>query len=101
MSQVKFNTTYKGLPAQVVSGWDRPLGYYHLTIYNVRLDADEDVLWDGLSKLGFCRDIKLLREVIEGLGIKPPPDFYERVALNEGNVLHSYSESKGWTVRRL
>lgn len=46
MSQISFDTTLNGNPVQVVTGWDRPLGYAHLTVY----DRDGEVVYCNLDE---------------------------------------------------
>jgi hypothetical protein len=94
MSQIKFNALYEGKPAQVMAGWDRQLGYYHLTIFDLDPKAEEEVLWDGLSKHGFCRNLNTIRDTLDDLGITPPPGLYYLVEEREGNVIYVWDASK-------
>ena len=75
MSQVKFRTEYKGKQAEVMSGWDPPLGYYHLTIFDTDPEAEEEIIWDGLNELGFSRKLASVQVKLYSLGITPPPGF--------------------------
>jgi hypothetical protein len=47
MSQIKFNVEFEGKKAEVMTGWDPPLGYYHLTIFDTDPEAEDEILWDG------------------------------------------------------
>lgn len=101
MSQVLFDTQFRGHWVDVMSGWDPPLGYYHLTIFN--LDDDEgppEVLWSGLDRLGFCRTLSKIQEALESLGITPPPEFFDIIDRKEGNISYRWDGTK-WTVRNI
>jgi hypothetical protein len=97
MSQIFFKTTYLGKNCEVMTGWDPPLGFYHLTIFdpNASDDADTDVLWDGLDRLGFCRDIKNIEKAFQNLNINPPDEIYTLIDKKEGNVFYKW-DSNQW-----
>jgi len=87
MSQVKFKANYKGEDVEVVTGWDPPLGYYHLTIF----DADNEVVFDAFEIIGFCRELNKLNILIKDLSIKIPPETLEIVFRREGNVIYKWN----------
>ena len=86
--------TIKGVYANVVSGWDEALQYYHLTIFNldkqyISDDDTDDVIWCNLDYFDFdeLRTIEPLKEVLAAFGIIAPKKFWEIVELKEGNVI--------------
>jgi len=103
MSQVSYKTTHNGGNVEVVGGWDHPLGNYHLTVFD--LDAPEtaftDVLYCQLDRypIGQPKELKLLKEDLETLGITVPESFWEMCEKKEGNVMHSVSEDGSVTTR--
>jgi hypothetical protein len=98
MSQVKFKAKYKGEDVEVVTGWDPPLGYYHLTIF----DADNKAVFDGFDILGFCRKLNMIKEVMNTLGIQVPPETLDIVDRREGNVVYNWNgELSIWTKKTL
>lgn len=100
MSQVRFETEFKNKPAEVVSGWDAPLSYYHLTIFDTDPAAPEEVFWSGLDVLGFTNDIDTIRNTLEKtLNINPPMGFYDLILRHEGNVIYYWDFTKGEWVR--
>lgn len=88
MSQVIFDVVHQGARLEVVGGWDRPLNYFHLTIYDLDVDNGEDIFWSGLDHFpgGGVSTIGELRDQLNALGIPPPEGFLELCALLEGNV---------------
>ena len=83
MSQVRFRTTFQDKEESrahravvVVAGYDRPLDYYHLTIFDI-LDEDADPLWSNLDHFDFneLRTTVPLRKVLDDLKIQTPPNF--------------------------
>lgn len=94
MSQIKFLATYNGKPAEVMAGWDPPLGYYHLTIFDADPNAEEELLWDGLGNMGFCRSLNKIKTTLESLNIEAPPSLLDLIDRREGNVVYRWIGDK-------
>jgi hypothetical protein len=94
MSQIKFKTLFNGKKAEVMTGWDPPLGYYHLTIFDTDPNAEEEVLWDGLDLMGFCRKLDTIEKKLAELGIEAPPGLLELIDRREGNVIYRYDGTR-------
>jgi hypothetical protein len=101
MSQVKFRAEYKGKPVIVVGGYDRPLSYYHLTIFDMDDDSDQDVVWSCLdgSDPFEVKSVEPLKEVLTKFGIEPPEGFWEQCSRKEGNVFH-YWNGEQWISQK-
>lgn len=99
MSQVKFQTTYKDKRAEVVAGWDRPLSYYHLTVFNLDAgDDDEECFYSGLDGNPFAiKTVGPLKAKLAELGIEAPPGFWEHVEPKLGNVFTRYVDGEWLT----
>jgi len=100
MSQIKFRTEFQGKAAEIMAGWDAPLGYYHFTVFDADPEAEEELLWDGLGNLGFCRKLDTIRETVDTLGLEPPPEFYDLIDRREGNVIYNW-DGEQWIRTRL
>jgi hypothetical protein len=98
MSQIKFDTRYKDRDIEVVMGWDPPLGYYHLTVFDKSPSAEDEIVYDGLGKLGFCRQLDKIKQAVVSLNIEPPPEAFELVEKREGNVVYRWN-GKEWNRR--
>jgi hypothetical protein len=98
MSQVKFQTTYKGKRAEVMAGWDVPLKYYHLTVFNLDAEDDEDeCFYSGMDDNPFSvKTIGPLKVKLAQLGIEAPDGFWERAERKEGNTFYTYIDGVGW-----
>jgi hypothetical protein len=129
VSQVKFKAEGRlfanpGAPpypkqVEVVAGWDRPLGHYYLTIFDLSPDAEEETLWSTLAKMpgGGCSSVTPLfgelymlgieaglpkqvcyavhvRTKAAFLGIDVPEGFWERVEMREGNVVTTHVDGE-------
>jgi len=99
MSQVNFKTQYLGKPVEVMAGWDRPLGHYFMTIFDLAPDSDEETVWSTLDNPAKF-DLKGIQIKLYQLGIEEPDGFWMRVELQEGNVLHTF-ENGGWFRKEL
>ena len=96
MSQVIFDSTHEGRRVSIMAGWDHPLQYFFLTVFN--LDADEDtesdILWgtlghpDPRDKEGTER----IREQLKIMNLEPPKGFWDLLHRQERNVIHVYEE---------
>jgi hypothetical protein len=95
MSQIKFYVEFNGKKAEVITGWDPPLGYYHLTIYDTDPNAEEEVLWDGLGSMGFCRKLDSIEKKLAELGIQAPSGLLKLIDRKEGNVVYKH-DGKTW-----
>jgi hypothetical protein len=73
MSQIIFKTTDN---KTVITGWDRPLQYAHLTVF----DADEEIVFSGLDSTDIFRwrPTDVIGE-LKTLGIEIPADLQERL----------------------
>ena len=98
MSQVFFNCECKGQRARVQAGWDRPLQYYHLTVFNLDADEDDDesCFYNDLDDPNCFakKDVEQLRPILDALGIEAPEGFWERCAQQLGNVFFEYVDGK-------
>ncbi len=95
MSQIKFDTRYQDKDVEVVTGWDPPLGYYHLTVFDKDPETEDEIVYDGLGLLGFCRTLKTVKQALLELNIEPPPETFDLVEKREGNVIYKWS-GEGW-----
>jgi hypothetical protein len=89
MSRVQFFTK-EGL--EVVGGWDHPLRYFFLTIF----DAEKEAIWSELDHFSpsALHATQPLREVLHEHNITPPEGFWDGVERREGNVYRKWSEEK-------
>ena len=96
MSQVRFNTEYNNEPALVVAGWDRPLQYYHLTVFNNDENAEKECFYSDLDEPNpfSVKTIVPIQEKLKEMNIVPPDGFWDLVSKKEGNVFHTYVDSK-------
>ena len=99
MSQIKFTSEKDNRPVTVVTGWDRPLGYAHLTIF----DHDDEVLFDGLDEPDiFEWDADRVSEKLDELGIDYPlslPEvLYDHMLRNAGNEIIWLREENNATL---
>jgi hypothetical protein len=100
MSQVTFRTTYNGKQAEVMAGWDNPLRYYHLTVFNLEAgDDEEECFWSGLDGDNpfSVKTVGPLKEKLAELGIEAPAGFWERVEPKLGNVFVRYVDGEWQT----
>lgn len=102
MSQVSFYATMlvdlKPVKIEVMSGWDRPLGYYHFTIFNLDPKGDETV-YSCLDEPGaecFVKHLDKWKNKLKEFGIEAPEGFWERAELKAGNYLAKYHNDIGW-----
>jgi hypothetical protein len=81
--------TFKDDKYEVVTGWDPPLQYFHLTIYSLD-DKDGDPVYDCLDEMDvFYRpEPDWVFEKLDNMGIKCPKKLKELMLLKEGNVQH-------------
>lgn len=94
MSQIKYFTTdEQGHNIEIMSGWDRPMNGYHLTVTN--LDATEDDPTDGIlycqlddedfSLFRQPKSIDQLKPKLDALHLSVPEEFWDAAALRLGN----------------
>lgn len=101
MSQVKFETTYKGKAVEVMAGWDRPCQHYYLTVFDMDPDADTEVVWSTLDHPDQAADQQgtvRIRARLNAMLIDTPDEFWERVERNEGNKVHVHMRGE-WYER--
>lgn len=97
MSIIEFKTIHNNEVIKVVSGWDPPQSYYHLTIYNdhalneTGFCISDHIFYDGFSKLGFCRDLEKIKSVLINFDITPPKQFYELISNKSGNIIYTWN----------
>jgi hypothetical protein len=96
VSQVKFRSELGGKPVEVMAGWDRPLGHYYLTIFDLSPDAEEETLWSTLDAMpdGGCPSVTPLFGQLYKLGIQEPEGFWEHVEMRDGNVVTTHVDGK-------
>lgn len=96
MSRVSFKTTYDGKKVEVVGGYDMPLDYYHLTVFNPPED-DEECAWAGLDHFDFSqmRTLDYAKEQLKSMGIEPPDGFWVLCGYRLGNAFFDWDGS-GW-----
>jgi len=100
MSQVKFETTYRDKPVEVMAGWDRPMAHFYLTVFDLDQDAEEETVWSTLDHPD-TRDhlgTERLDAQLAIMGIEVPEGFWEKAHLKEGNVKHVHMGGK-WHSR--
>lgn len=100
MSQVKFETTYRDKPVEVMAGWDPPLKNYFMTVFDLDPDADQETVWSAIEHPD-VRDYEgteRLDAQLAIMGIQTPEGFWEKVRLNEGNTKHVFMGGK-WHTR--
>jgi len=95
MSQVIFQSEIRGQAVEVMSGWDAPMGWFFLGIF----DGDGKVLYSNLNdrdpaQLG--RDTVAFRRVLTERGITPPEGFWALVEQREGNHVAHRHGAEGW-----
>lgn len=95
MSRVSFKTTYEGREVEVVGGYDEPLRYYHLTVFNPPED-DEECAWSDLDHFSFdqMRTLDYAKKQLDSMGIKPPDGFWELCEHKLGNVFWGWQDGK-------
>ena len=99
MSQVLFKAKTKdGIPVEVMGGWDKPLRYYHFTIFDRRPESEDEPLYDCLSEdtRQFTTNERHKATLIR-FGIEAPPGFWERADQRVGNVMHTFKDGS-WEV---
>ena len=100
MSQVKFETTYRGKPVEVMAGWDIPMNHYYLTVFDMDEEADEEVIWSTLDRPD-QRDAtgtERLDAQLAIMSIDVPKGFWETVHLQEGNAMYVWMNGE-WHAR--
>jgi hypothetical protein len=96
MSRIAFNSKMHHKRVKVVGGWDRPLQHYHLTVFNIEpnVEDDEEVIWDQMEHIGFPKSILPLQAAVAELGIEVPDGFWERCERREGNTVYSFADGE-------
>lgn len=103
MSQVCYLTKDKtGRTLEVVSGWDKPLQQYFMTLFDT--DRDDQPVWTALSNpspedaVGVDRFKRML--VLRQLDV--PQDYWEVVQRQEGNLRYTWDqEHNTWVCTKL
>lgn len=92
MARVLFDTVRDGVPVTVVAGWDRPLREFFMQVEYRGGENDGEALWTDWALVpSEKQDTKMLRTILNHLGILPPEDFWARVEQREGNVVHRFT----------
>jgi hypothetical protein len=91
MSQIKFYSNYNGKKVDIMAGWDASLKEFFLTIFE---DADdENIIWDSMT-MEYTKDNELntkhLRQKLINMGIIAPEKFWDKVELQEGNIIYRF-----------
>jgi len=94
MSQIRFNAKFDGKDVQVSTGWDRPLQYYHLTIFDMNPNAEDDVVWSCLDHFGFCKSLDIIKDQLKKMNIECPEGTFDLIARKEGNVFYAWRDGK-------
>jgi hypothetical protein len=97
MSQVIFKTEWNGKRVEVMAGWDAPMSFYHLTVFdpNPEPTAETDALWAEMDhhRISELDNVEIIKQDLAGLGIQPPPGFWNRVSPKcEGNIRFIWDE---------
>ena len=96
MSQIKFDAKHNDRDVEVITGWDPPLGYFHLTIFLKNPKENEDeVIFSEFDTLGFCRNLKEIENVLIQFNISIPPRTLDLVREKEGSVVYKF-DGKGY-----
>lgn len=72
-----------------MAGWDRPMFHFYLTIFDMREDAPEEVVWSSVhapDPVDATSTERFRRKLIE-CGLRAPNGFWELVEKREGNVI--------------
>lgn len=100
MSQIKFKTTYQNKPVEVMAGWDKPLSYYHLTIFNLDPEEeDEETIYSDLEEPNpfGVKNVEVIKKKLDSFGIEVPDGFWDKVAEKRGNWIEIYDGYR-WVV---
>ena len=92
MSQVSFKTQYMGFAVEIVAGWDEPLQYYHLTVFDNRADAEEEYIFSCLDTPNpfAAKTTERWKAKLIEMNIKIPDGFWERVEKKEADDIYSF-----------
>lgn len=93
MSQHQFHTQHNGKPVIVQIGFDRPLGHYHMVVYE--LGNDDDPLYTNLDQEdAYELSLDDYRNVLSEMGITVPDSMFQETEIDaaqrQGNrcVIH-------------
>lgn len=98
MSQVSFTTQYMGFPVKVVAGWDRPLQYYHFTVFDLRPDAEDECIFSCLDipNVFQTKTLEKWQDRLAMMKIEAPEGFWERVEKKDtGNRVEIFRDGDG------
>jgi len=75
----------------IIIGWDAPLGYYHLVIF----DKAENIVWSNLDQQNaFPKNFAEYRTIIhEIVGIELPEDVIERLNRDKENDTGNFEKN--------
>ena len=104
MSQHKFYTQHNGKPVIVQLGYDRPLGHYHMVVYEPGMT--DDPIYSNLDQVdAFEMTLDAYRKALSNLGITVPESMFEQTKMDAmhriGNryVIHqadgTFAEGRG------
>jgi hypothetical protein len=95
MSQVSFKTVLDDSNIEVVGGYDRPLDYYHMSIFNLDVgEFEEDVVYCNLREEIFPVYPDFYKRVLGEMGVNVPDGFWERCCRKEGNSFYKFRDGK-------
>lgn len=81
MSQHQFHTQYNGKPVIVQLGYDRPLGHYHMVVYEP--GTTDEPIYSNLDQVkAFNMTLNDYRKALSNLGITVPESMFEQTTLD-------------------
>lgn len=93
MSQIKFYSVYNGLPIDIMGGWDTSLNEFFLTVFENT--DDENIIWDSMTT-EYSQDdginTKRLQQKLIDMGIVAPNKFWNKVELQEANIIYRFKD---------
>lgn len=91
MSQINFKAEYKGQVVEVMTGWDHPLQYYHLTLF----DSNGESIWCNLDQpQAFPKSLATIKNWLSGLEIQAPIGLWKLIEKHERNVNYVYEDGQ-------
>ena len=84
MSQHKFHTQHNGKPVIVQIGYDRPLGHYHMVVYEPGMP--DDPVYSNLDQDdAFDLTLDDFRTALANLRVAVPESMFEQTELDAAN----------------
>lgn len=101
MSQVQFSATLAGnIPVDIMAGWDHPLRYFFLSVFDLREDAEAETLYSTIDDPSpeDSRSTARLQRKLDALGVTVPRDFWAIVERRERSVQYMFVDDR-WDRR--